>query len=108
MLWAAVLLGAAIVVEVAATASLPRAEGFTVPGWSAVVIAGYAASIWLLALVVRTLPVSVTYAVWSGVGTALVAVVAFVFLGEPMGWVKAVSLGLIVAGVIGLNLAGAH
>lgn len=108
MFWAAVLLGAAIVVEVAATASLPRAEGFTDLGWSAVVIVGYATSIWLLALVVRTLPVSVAYAVWSGVGTALVAVVAFLFLGEPMGWAKAVSLGLIVTGVIGLNLAGAH
>jgi small multidrug resistance pump len=48
--------------------------------------------------------VSVTYAIWSGVGTAFVAVVGYFFLGESMGWVKGLSLGLIVAGVIGLNL----
>ncbi|HEX6149851.1 multidrug efflux SMR transporter [Nocardioides sp.] len=105
---AIVLLLAAIGIEVAATASLPRTEGFTVPGWSVAVLCGYGASIWLLAIVVRTLPVSVAYAVWSGLGTAIVALIGFAFLGEQMGWLKAVSLGLIVAGVVGLNLAGAH
>ncbi len=104
MFGAAVLLAVAIAIEVGATAVLPRAEGFTHPGWSAVVVGGYAVSIWLLTLIVRTLPVSVTYAIWSGVGTAFVAVVGYFFLGESMGWVKAFSLGLIVAGVIGLNL----
>lgn len=69
---------------------------------------GYAASIWLLALVVRHLPVSITYAMWSGIGTALVAVVAYLFLGESMGVAKAFFLALIVAGVIGLNFSGAH
>lgn len=104
----AVLLALAIGVEVAATAVLPKAEGFTDPGWSAAVLAGYAVSIWLLTVVVRTMPVSVTYAIWAGAGTALVAVVGLVFLGEPLGWVKAASLAMIVAGVIGLNLTGAH
>ena len=84
MYGAAVLLFVAIVIEVISTALLSRAEGFTRPGWSAVVLGGYGVSIWLLAIVVRTLPVSVAYAVWSGLGTA------------------------IVAGVVGLNLAGAH
>ena len=105
---AVVLLVGAIGIEVASTALLPRAEGFTDPLWSAVVLAGYAVSIWLLALVVRTMAVSVAYAVWSGLGTALVAVIGVLFLDEQIGWVKAVSLALIVAGVIGLNLAGAH
>jgi small multidrug resistance pump len=100
------LLLAAIGIEVVATALLPRAEGFTNPGWSAFVLGGYAVSIWLLAVVVRAIPVSVAYAVWSGVGTAVVAAVGYFFLGEPMGWVKAVSLALIVLGVVGLNLAG--
>ena len=106
MFGAVMLLVVAIGIEVVATALLPRAEGFTQPGWSALVLGGYAVSIWLLALVVRTLPVSVTYAVWSGVGTAFVAVIGYWFLGESMGWLKAVSLSLIVAGVIGLNLVG--
>ncbi len=104
MFGAAVLLTVAIALEVAATALLPRAAGFTHAGWSAVVVTGYAVSIWLLTLIVRTLPVSVTYAIWSGVGTAIVAVVGAVYLGESMGWLKALSLGLIVVGVIGLNL----
>ena len=105
---AVALLMAAIGIEVASTALLPRAEGFTQPGWTAAVLGGYAVSIWLLAVVVRTVPVSVAYAVWSGVGTAVVAVIGYAFLGESLGWAKALSLALIVVGVVGLNLAGAH
>jgi small multidrug resistance pump len=108
MYGAAVLLVMAILVEVGATALLPRAQGFTQPGWSAVVLGGYGVSIWLLAIVVRTLPVSMAYAVWSGLGTATVAVIAFFFLGEQMTVLKAASLAMIVIGVVGLNLAGAH
>jgi small multidrug resistance pump len=108
MLWAGVLLVVAIFIEVAATALLPKAEGFTNLGWSVAVFGGYAASIWLLALVVRHVPISIAYAVWSGVGTALVAIVAYFFLGESLGGAKAFFLGLIVAGVVGLNLSGAH
>ena len=104
----AVLLALAIVVEVVATALLPRTDGFTSPGWTVLVVAGYAGSIWLLTVIVRTLPVSVTYAIWAGAGTALVAVVGLVFLGESFTWVKVASLALIVAGVVGLNLTGAH
>jgi small multidrug resistance pump len=105
---AVVLLVVAIAVEVTATALLPRSAGFHEPGWSAVVLGGYALSIWLLSLVVRTIPVGIAYAVWAGVGTAAVAAVGFLFLGEPMSWLKAVSLLFIVVGVIGLNAAGAH
>lgn len=104
----AVLLTVAILLEVAASALLPRAQGFTHPGWTAAVLAGYITAIWLLTVVVRTVPVSVAYAIWAGSGTALVAVAGWAFLGEPLGWVKAASLALIVTGVIGLNLAGAH
>jgi len=104
---AVVLLMAAIGIEVASTALLPRTAGFTNPAWSALVVGGYAVSIWMLAMVVRTVPVSVAYAVWSGVGTALVAVIGYAFLGESLGWFKAMSLALIVVGVVGLNLAGA-
>jgi small multidrug resistance pump len=104
--FAAVLLMVAIAVEVAASALLPKAAGFTQPLWSAVVLAGYGLSIWLLAVVVKAMPVSVAYAVWAGLGTAAVAVIGFLFLGESMGPVKAVSLGLIVLGVVGLNLVG--
>ncbi|MEJ7796356.1 MAG: multidrug efflux SMR transporter [Nocardioides sp.] len=105
---AILLLLAAIGIEVVSTALLPRTDGFTNPMWSVAVVAGYAVSIWLLAVVVRTLPVSTAYAVWSGLGTAIVAVIGYWFLGEQMGLLKAASLAMIVVGVIGLNLAGAH
>ncbi len=105
---AIVLLVAAISIEVVSTALLPRTDGFTELGWSALVLLGYGGSIALLSIVVRTVPVSVAYAVWSGLGTALVAVIGVTLLGESVSWVKALSLGLIVVGVVGLNLSGAH
>jgi len=103
---AMVLLLVAIAVEVVSTALLPKADGFRDPAWSVVILVGYGISIWLLSVVVRSMPVSVAYAIWSGVGTALVALAGFVFLDEPLGWVKVAFLAMIVAGVIGLNLAG--
>lgn len=108
MYGAFLLLAVAIVIEVGASALLPKAEGFTNPGWAAAVLAGYGVSIWLLTVVVREMPVSVAYAIWAGAGTALVAMVGLLFLGEHFTWVKAASLAMIVAGVVGLNLTGAH
>jgi small multidrug resistance pump len=105
---AAVLLAVAIGVEVGATALLPKAAGFTDPFWGVVCVAGYGLSIWLLAIVVRSMPVSVAYAVWAGAGTAVVAVIGFAFLGESMSWFKAASLAMIVLGVVGLNMVSAH
>ncbi|GAC1535620.1 MAG: multidrug efflux SMR transporter [Marmoricola sp.] len=107
-MFSAILLTLAIVAEVTATALLPRAQGFTDPAWSLVVLVGYGLSIWLLTLIVRVMPVSVAYAVWAGVGTASVAIIGWMFLGEGMSVVKLVSLALIVAGVVGLNLVGSH
>ena len=108
MLFAAGLLTIAIATEVAATAALPRAAGFTNPGWSAIVVAGYALSIWLLTIVVKEIPVSVTYAVWAGLGTAAIAVIGVMYLDEPLGAAKVVAITLIVSGVVLLNFQGAH
>lgn len=108
MLFAAGLLTIAIATEVGATAALPRAQGFTDPGWTAIVVMGYAFSIWLLTVVVKEIPVSVTYAIWAGVGTAAIAVIGVMFLGEPLGYAKVIAIGLIISGVILLNLQGAH
>ena len=102
------LLLAAIGIEVAATSVLPRSQGFRDPGWTLVVIAGYAVSIWLLTIVVRDLPVSVAYAAWSGLGTAGIALVGWWLLDESLDVVKAMALGMIVGGVLVLNLHTAH
>ena len=105
---AVLLLSIAIASEVAATVALKYADGFTRLGPSALVVAGYGVSFWMLALVLKELPVGLTYAVWAAVGTALIAAVGIVAFGEPAGTFKLLSLGLIIAGVVGLNLSGAH
>lgn len=102
------LLMVAIITEVAATTALPRSNGLRDPAWAAFVIVGYAVSIWLLTLVVKHIPVSTTYAVWSGAGTALVAVIGFLWLDESVDALKVAALGMIIAGVVLLNLQGAH
>lgn len=108
MLVAAALLLVAIATEVFATAALPHAQGFTDPRWTAVVVGGYALSIWLLTLVVKQIPVSITYAIWAGLGTAAIAVVGVVFLDEPLSVLKVTALALIIGGVVLLNLQGSH
>src|SRR5680860_258960 len=88
------LLMAAIVAEVAASAALPRTQGFKDPLWTVFVVGGYAVSIWLLALVVRHMPVSTAYAIWAGVGTAAVAVIGALWLGESLNPLKIAALGM--------------
>jgi small multidrug resistance pump len=108
MLGAWALLVCAITVEVASTAALPRTHGFREPLWTGFVLVGYAVSIWLLALVIKHIPVSVTYAVWSGLGTAGIVTVGVLLLGEHLDVLKAVALVMIVSGVLILNLHGAQ
>lgn len=108
MLAAWLLLLAAIGIEVGATSLLPRTEGFRSPGWSVAVLLGYAASIGLLSLAVRDIPVSVAYACWAGLGTAGIAVVGYLWLDESMDVVKVAAIALIIGGVLLLNLRGAH
>lgn len=102
------MLALAVGIEVLATSFLPRTEGFTQVRWSVLVLLGYGSAVGLLSVVIRTVPVSVAYAIWAGAGTALVAVIGVTVLGESMSTVKVVSLVLIVIGVVGLNLSGTH
>lgn len=103
--WLALVL--AILLEVMATLSLKAAGGGSLLA-SAVVAVGYLGSFALLAVVLKTIEVGTTYAIWAGAGTALIAAIGMVALGEAVSAVKVGSLALIVAGVIGLNLTGAH
>jgi len=98
----------AIAAEVGGTTLLPRADGFRAPFWTVLILALYGLSFWLLSVVVKTMPVSTAYAVWAGVGTAAIAVIGAVWLGEPWDWLKVAAVLMIVGGVVTLNLHGAH
>lgn len=106
-MFASLILLLAIGSEVAATLVLKAAaDGH--PGAIAVVVAGYAASFTGLALVLRHISVGTAYAIWAGVGTAAIAAIGIVALGEPAGALKLTSIALVIVGVVGLNLSGAH
>ena len=94
----------AIACEVAATSALKAAEGFTRLVPSLIVVTGYVAAIYLLSLTLRTIPVGVSYAIWSGVGVALIAVIGWAFLGQKLDLPAIIGLILIVAGVVVINL----
>lgn len=99
------LLSGAILLEVAGTTSMRLSEGFTRLTPAALMLLFYAGAFVLNTLVVRVLGLSVTYAVWSGVGTVLTAFIGIGYFKEPVTALKMVSIGLIVIGVMGLHAA---
>ena len=101
------LLIAAIVAEVGGTTCLKLSYGFSRLVPSLGVVALYSLSFVLLAAVLKSIDVSVAYAIWSGVGTALVAAIGILIFGEPISAARLVSLGFIILGVVGLQLTGA-
>lgn len=97
-------LAIAIVSEVAGTSALKSAEGFTKLWPSCIVIAGYATAFYFLSLTLKTIPVGMAYAIWSGAGTALVALVAWLFMGQKLDLPAIFGILLIISGVVVLNL----
>jgi small multidrug resistance pump len=95
----------AIVLEVAGTTSMKLSEGFTKLLPSILMFVLYGLSLGVLTLALKRIDVGVAYAVWSGLGTALIATVGILWFREPSSAVKIISLGLIIIGVIGLNLS---
>lgn len=98
-------LAAAIVLEVAGTTSMKLADGFTHLVPSVLIFVFYGLAFVALTLALARIELSVAYAIWAGLGTALIAVIGFVWFKEPVTAVKLVSLALIVTGVAGLHLA---
>jgi small multidrug resistance pump len=98
------LLGAAIVVEVIATTALARSAGFTKLLPSVVAMVGYAFAFWLLSFSLQVMPTGVVYAIWSGLGIVLVTAVAWLWSGQSLDLPALTGLGLIVAGVLVVNL----
>lgn len=101
------LLGAAIVLEVIGTVCMKLSDGFTLWLPAAGVVVFYLASTIMLAIVVKTIDVGVAYAVWAGLGIVLITVIGVFTFGEPLTWLRVLCMGLIIAGVVGLNISGA-
>jgi small multidrug resistance pump len=94
----------AIVTEVIATSGLKAAQEFTKFWPSAIVVAGYLASFYFMMLVLRTIPVGVTYAIWSGVGIVLVAIMGFVFYKQTPDFPAILGMVFIITGVAVIHL----
>lgn len=99
-----VFLSLAILSEVIGTSALKATEGFTRLWPSVIVVIAYLVSFFFLSLTLKTLPVGVAYAIWSGVGVALIALIGWVLFGQALDLAGILGLSLIVLGVIVLNL----
>lgn len=97
-------LGIAIVAEVCATSFLKLSDGFTKAVPSTITIAGYAMAFYFLSLTLKTIPTGIAYAIWSGVGIVLIAVVGWFFQGQKLDIAAMAGMALIIAGVAVMNL----
>jgi small multidrug resistance pump len=105
MVW--LYLSIAIIAEVIATSALKFSEGFTRPIPSLLVVLGYAGAFYFLSRVLNHIPISIAYAIWSGAGVALVGIVGWVWLGQKLDMGALVGIGLIISGVVVINLFSA-
>ncbi|WP_242109334.1 DMT family transporter [Luteimonas aquatica] len=102
---------AAIAAEVIATSALKASDGFSRPGPSVVVVVFYGLAFWCLSIVLKTVPVGVAYAIWSGLGIVLVTLIAWIVFKQSLDAAALAGIGLIVAGVAVLQVfskSGAH
>ena len=106
-----VYLVVAIFAEMIGTTALKSAEGFTKLGPSLITVAGYGVAFFLLSLTLKTIPVGMAYAMWSGVGIVGIAILAWIVHHQKPDLAAIIGMGLIVAGVVVMNLfskTGAH
>lgn len=106
-----IFLSVAIMAEVIATSSLKASAEFTKFWPSVIVVVGYAIAFYFLSLTLRSIPVGIAYAVWSGLGVVLVSIVGWWFYNQALDLASLIGIGLIIAGVLVINLfssASAH
>lgn len=99
-----VFLSVAIASEVIATSALKASEGFTRLWPTLVVVVGYLSAFYFLSLTLKTIPIGVAYAIWSGVGVVLITLIAWVYYKQALDLPAIIGLSLIIAGVIVLNV----
>ncbi|WP_028605558.1 DMT family transporter [Ottowia thiooxydans] len=98
------ILALAILAEVIGTLALKASDGFTRLGPSALVVAGYGTAFFCLSLTLRTIPMGIAYAIWSGVGLVLITVAGWILFGQKLDAPALAGMALIVAGVAVMNI----
>lgn len=96
-------LALAITAEIIATSALKMAHGFSRFIPSIVVVVGYGATFFFLSLTLRSIPIGVAYAIWSGVGIAVITLIGWLFFKQSLDFAAVLGIGLIIVGVIILN-----
>ncbi|UNS96362.1 multidrug efflux SMR transporter [Streptomyces tubbatahanensis] len=103
-----VTLAGAILAEVLGTTAMKYSDGFSKLVPSLITAAGYVVAFVLLSHTLKTMSVGTAYAIWSGAGTAVIAMIGMVFIGESVTAAKVLGLLLVICGVVVLNLGGTH
>ncbi len=98
-----IYLAIAIISEVIATSALKASDGFTRLTPSVIVVVGYVVAFYCLSLTLRSIPVGIVYAIWSGVGIVLISLVGWLVFGQTLSWAAILGMGFITMGVIILN-----
>lgn len=94
----------AIITETTGTSALQASEQFTRIGPSALVVAGYGASFYFMSLALKVMPVSIVYAIWSGLGMVLIGIIGWLVFKQTLDAAAIFGMGLIIAGVLVINL----
>ena len=102
-----VILAFAVLAETIGTAALQASQQFTRPLPSVLVVISYALAFWLLSIVLRSLPVGIAYALWSGLGIVFIAIIGLVVFGQRLDWPAVLGIGLILSGILVINLFSA-
>lgn len=97
-------LGAAIIAEVIATSALKASDSFSKTFPTIIVVIGYGLAFYFLSLTLKVIPVSIAYAIWSGLGIVLIAIVSWFYYGQKLDLPAIAGMGLIIAGVVVINV----
>lgn len=101
-----IFLSVSIVTEIIGTVCLKLSDGFTVMLPSVIVVLGYAIAFYMLGQAVKYMPLSLAYAIWSGIGTAVTVVLGILFFDDPFSMGVAIGVGLIILGIVFMNSNG--
>ncbi|MCF1331798.1 multidrug efflux SMR transporter AbeS [Acinetobacter baumannii] len=97
-------LAIAIACEVVATSALKASQGFTVPIPSIITVVGYAVAFYLLSLTLKTIPIGIAYAIWSGAGIILISAIGWIFYKQHLDLAACIGLALMIAGIVIINV----